>query len=206
MKTIKEQVGGRPLSAVTPEKLMDPSSRPLVEGKAQPWVASVSPEATMNCIVEAWRVLPEETREELKRLLIDSNKNNVPGGGIAGGLARSLRPMNGYTYSKPEPLARAPDNVFVFRGKSGEVLGWRNVFDLPIEYDVELCPGLLQPDSATLSCRFLPDGGPRRRFIVIDEAVENLYGAKMSANFSNHGVVVQRLVLPGEEVSPPMVS
>lgn len=52
MKTIKEQVGGRPLSAVTPEKLMDPSSRPLVEGKAQPWVASVSPEATMNCIVE----------------------------------------------------------------------------------------------------------------------------------------------------------
>ena len=77
--------------------------------------------------------------------------------------------MNGYTYSKPEPLARAPDNVFVFRGKSGEVLGWRNVFDLPIEYDVELCPGLLQPDSATLSCRFLPDGGPRRRFIVIGE-------------------------------------
>lgn len=53
MKTIKEQVGGRPLSAVTPEKkLMDPSSRPVVDGKAQLWVASVSPEATMDCIVE----------------------------------------------------------------------------------------------------------------------------------------------------------
>lgn len=53
MKTIKEQVGGRPLSAVTPEKkLMEPSGRPLVDGKAPLWVASVSPEATMNCIVE----------------------------------------------------------------------------------------------------------------------------------------------------------
>lgn len=94
---------------------------------------------------------------------------SVPGGDTAGGVASSLRPLNGYTYSKPEPLARAPDNVFVFRGKQGEVLGWRNVFDLPIEYDVELCPGLLKPDSATLSCRFLPEGGPRRRFIVIGE-------------------------------------
>lgn len=57
MKTIKEQVGGRPLSAVTPEKkLMDPSSRPVVDGKAQQlWVASVSPEATMSCIVEVGR-------------------------------------------------------------------------------------------------------------------------------------------------------
>ena len=56
MKTIKEQVGGRPLSAVTPEKkLMNPSSRPVVDGKAQPWVASVSPEATMQCIVEVGR-------------------------------------------------------------------------------------------------------------------------------------------------------
>lgn len=56
MKTIKEQVGGRPLSAVTPEKkLMEPSSRPVVDGKAQLWFASVSPDATMDCIVEVGR-------------------------------------------------------------------------------------------------------------------------------------------------------
>lgn len=70
----------------------------------------------------------------------------------------------------PEPLARAPDNVFVFRGKKQEVLGWRNVFELPIQYDVELCPGLLSVDSPTLSYRFLPDDGPRRRFMVIGTA------------------------------------
>lgn len=35
-----------------------------------------------------------------------------------------------------------------------------------------------------------------------DEAVEKLYGAKMSASFNNHGVSVHRVVLPGEEVNP----
>lgn len=79
----------------------------------------------------------------------------------------ATRQLNGYTDSKPEPLARAPENVFVFHGKDQEVLGWRNVFDLPIQYDVELCPGLLSVDSPTLSHRFLPEDGPRRRFVVI---------------------------------------
>lgn len=81
----------------------------------------------------------------------------------------SFQPLNGYDYAKPEPLARAPKNVFVFRGKEQQVLGWRNVFELPIQYDVELCPGLLSPESETLSHRFLPKDGPRRRFVVIGE-------------------------------------
>lgn len=34
-----------------------------------------------------------------------------------------------------------------------------------------------------------------------DAAVEKLYGAEMSANFRNHGVSVNTVVLPGEEVS-----
>lgn len=36
--------------------------------------------------------------------------------------------------------------------------------------------------------------------VAADEAVEKLYGARMSASFNNHGVSVHRLVLPGEEV------
>lgn len=91
----------------------------------------------------------------------------------SGGGLDPFRQLNGYAHSVPEPLARAPDNVFVFRGKKQEVLGWRNVFELPIQYDVELCPGLLSADSPTLSYRFLPDGGPRRRFIVIGTAHVN---------------------------------
>ncbi|CAN0219481.1 unnamed protein product, partial [Hapterophycus canaliculatus] len=133
--------------------------------------------------------------------------SGVPGGDSAGGSGAgplgeaAFQPLNGYDYAKPEPLARAPENVFVFRGKERQVLGWRNVFELPIKYDVELCPGLLSPESATLSHRFLPEDGPRRRFVVIDEAVSELYGAKMTNNFDNHGVEVRYVVLPGEEVT-----
>ncbi|CAM9129103.1 unnamed protein product, partial [Ectocarpus sp. 4 AP-2014] len=204
------QVGGRPLSAVTPEKTMDaPSSQPTVDNEGAQQLreaggAAMPPDLTMKCIVEAWNVLPAETRSELKRLLIESETSSgVPGGDTAGGSLiedeESFQPLNGYDYAKPEPLARAPNNVFVFRGKQQQVLGWRNVFDLPIQYDVELCPGLLSPQSATLSNRFRPEDGPRRRFVVIDEAVSEVYGAKMSANFANHGVEVRYVVLPGEE-------
>ena len=116
---------------------------------------------------------------------------SVPGGDIAGGVASSLRPLNGYTYSKPEPLARAPENVFVFRGKKQEVLGWRNVFDLPIEYDVELCPGLLSAESPTLSCRFLPEGGPRRRFMVIGECRSQIPATRAAGR-----LLVRKLFFP----------
>lgn len=100
----------------------------------------------------------------------------MPGGDTAGGgggliEARnaSFKPLSGYDFAEPEPLARAPKNVFVFKGKEQQVLGWRNVFDLPVQYDVELCPSLLSPESRTLSHRFLPEDGPRRRFVVIGE-------------------------------------
>lgn len=82
-----------------------------------------------------------------------------------------LRQLNGYASSRAEPLARAPNNVFVFRGHQKEVLGWRNVFELPMQYDVELCPGLLSPHSPTLSHRFRPKDGPLRRFVVIGESM-----------------------------------
>ncbi|CAM9851855.1 unnamed protein product [Ectocarpus sp. 6 AP-2014] len=215
MKTIQEQVGGRPLSAVTPEKTMDaPSGQATVDDEGAQQLreaggAAMPPDLTMKCIVEAWNVLPAETRSELQRLLIESETSSgVPGGDTAGGSLKedeeSFQPLNGHDHAKPEPLARAPKNVFVFRGKQQQVLGWRNVFDLPIQYDVELCPGLLSRESATLSNRFRPEDGPRRRFVVIDEAVSEVYGAKMSANFDNHGVEVRYVVLPGEEANKRM--
>ncbi|CAM9767483.1 unnamed protein product [Pylaiella littoralis] len=217
MKTIQQQVGGRPLSAVTPEKNADISgSGPVMEDDKYVQqlreAGEMSPDLTMKCIVESWKVLPEETRAELKRLLIESEENgSVPGGDTAGGgggliEARnaSFKPLSGYDFAEPEPLARAPKNVFVFKGKEQQVLGWRNVFDLPVQYDVELCPSLLSPESRTLSHRFLPEDGPRRRFVVIDEAVSELYGAKMTKNFGDHGVEVHYVVLPGEEANKRM--
>lgn len=99
-----------------------------------------------------------------------TDENSVFKSDTAGGPTDRLGQLNGHAFSHPEPLVRAPDNVYVFRGKNNEVLGWRNVFDLPIQYDVELCPRMLSPESLTLAFRFLPKDGPRRRFIVIGES------------------------------------
>lgn len=58
MKTIREQVGGRPLSAVTPEKKeMDTPSRPMVDGNAQLGDAVISAESAMKCIIEVGKIL-----------------------------------------------------------------------------------------------------------------------------------------------------
>lgn len=37
--------------------------------------------------------------------------------------------------------------------------------------------------------------------VTADEAVSEMYGAKMTKNFGNHGVEVHYVVLPGEEAS-----
>ena len=51
----------------------------------------------------------------------------------------------------------------------------------------------------TVPCRFLCCS-PAATCIAADESVSEMYGAKMSKNFSNHGVEVHYVVLPGEEV------
>ncbi|CAM9742532.1 unnamed protein product, partial [Phaeothamnion confervicola] len=116
-----------------------------------------------------------------------------------------FKPLNGYTAIHPEPLPLAPENVFVFRGhteggkKGPQTLGWRNVFQLPVQYDVELCDGLLRPESAVLATRMMPRNGLRRRFIVVDDKVNELYGDKMAAYFAHHDVETHVVVLRGEE-------
>lgn len=56
MKIIQEQVGGRPLSAVTPERMgAEAACRTQLEGMVQLWVAAgagTSQEATMKRIIE----------------------------------------------------------------------------------------------------------------------------------------------------------
>jgi 3-dehydroquinate synthetase len=117
-----------------------------------------------------------------------------------------FKPLNGYT-ARPEPLPRAPENVFVFKREGdGKVLGWRNVFQLPIQYDVELCPGgVLSFESTALATRLMPTGGAgRRRFLVVDAAVHKLYGASIARYFDHHGIAAHSVVLPGEECNKRM--
>jgi 3-dehydroquinate synthetase len=123
-----------------------------------------------------------------------------------------------------KPLERAPDNVFSFSKthtkETTEVektaasivtrktsivtrtRGWRNIFTLPISYDINVIPygTILDP----LNPQLLDSTGPRseeynRRFAVIDEAIEKLYGEKIRSYFIANGIELTTCVLAGGE-------
>lgn len=98
-----------------------------------------------------------------------------------------------------EPLPRAPENVFLLRDDQGQHFGWRNVFQVPVSYDVELIRGLLDPHNDDLAIKHIPSDLVRRRFVVIDANVHAIYGERLAAYFALHGVKAHMMVLPGEE-------
>mmetsp|Transcript_20048 Transcript_20048/g.29735 ORF Transcript_20048/g.29735 Transcript_20048/m.29735 type:complete len:525 (+) Transcript_20048:138-1712(+) len=122
------------------------------------------------------------------------------------------------------PLERAPKNVFSFSKRSisekvndGDKLsagtsksetivtttkGWRNIFSLPISYDVNMIPPgtLLNPKNPQL----LESTGVhpkeyKRRFAVIDQAVEKIYGDQIRSYFQYRNIELHYIVLAGEE-------
>jgi 3-dehydroquinate synthase len=122
------------------------------------------------------------------------------------------------------PLERAPKNVFSFEKthveevvhvqKNGNKLtttttktvstgrGWRNVFSLPISYDVNVVPHgtLLDPSNPQL----LHATGPtseeyKRRFAVVDNAVDELYGDAIRAYFVAKGIELTTIIINGGE-------
>ncbi|GKY99265.1 hypothetical protein MPSEU_000881600 [Mayamaea pseudoterrestris] len=123
-----------------------------------------------------------------------------------------------------KPLERAPENVFSFHKIQTKedtrvettpaaivttkktivtrTRGWRNVFTLPISYDVNIVPygTLLDAENPQL----LDATGPRmedynRAFAVLDEAVDRLYGAKVRAYFASNKIELTVSVLKGGE-------
>jgi 3-dehydroquinate synthetase len=123
-----------------------------------------------------------------------------------------------------KPLERAPKNVFEFQKssttESTEVKetnaavittrtsivtttrGWRNVFTLPISYDVNMIKygTILDPVNPQLleSTGNQPEGY-NRRFAVIDAEVERLYGKNIKAYFQANGIELTTCVLNGGE-------
>ena len=122
------------------------------------------------------------------------------------------------------PLERAPRNVFSFSKTSTKTTtsvektaasvvtrktsivtrtkGWRNVFTLPISYDVNVIPygTILDPNNPQLldSTGVHPEGY-NSRFAVIDEAIQELYGDKIQQYFIQHGIALTTCVLAGGE-------
>ena len=131
-----------------------------------------------------------------------------------------------------KPLERAPKNVFEFskthtkettqiEKTSAAVVttktsimtrtrGWRNVFTLPIAYDVNMIPRgtMLDPSNPSLldATGNHPEGY-NRRFAVLDDAIERLYGEKIRNYFLQNGIELTTCVLNGGEADKrPAVS
>jgi len=122
------------------------------------------------------------------------------------------------------PLERAPENVFEFKKttsretvnveKTGSSTvttkttimtsskGWRNIFTLPISYDVNMVPTgtLLAPSNLQLleSTGILPEGY-NSRFAVVDEAVNDIYGEKIHEYFTAQNIELTTIIIPGGE-------
>lgn len=122
------------------------------------------------------------------------------------------------------PLERAPKNVFEFKKsisresvnvktngsstvttKTTTIMttkGWRNIFTLPISYDVNMVPAgtILDPSNSQLfeSTGIHPEGY-NTRFAVVDEAVNDIYGQKIRDYFTAQNIDLTIIVIPGGE-------
>lgn len=78
---------------------------------------------------------------------------------------------------------------------------WKIDTHLPVAYDIVETPRLLDPDNPELSTT--PDGttSQRARLVVLDDAVERIYGEEVRRYFDKRGVECRVLVMPGNEQS-----
>lgn len=66
-----------------------------------------------------------------------------------------------------QPFSPSAFHVHNIQGKH---CGWRNTFNLPVSYDVEMIPGILDLQNDALAVRHIPTDLTRRRFIVIGKS------------------------------------
>jgi len=128
-----------------------------------------------------------------------------------------------------KPLLRAPKNVFAFEKTHTEEFtdvkkvgsktvttntkvvstgrGWRNIFTLPISYDVNLVPdgSLLDPtNSQLLEATGVHPEGYNRRFAAIDDQVDKIYGERIREYFAIRGIELTTSILAGGEAEKRM--
>eukprot|EP00178_Gracilaria_changii_P003269 TRINITY_DN147_c0_g2_i1.p1 TRINITY_DN147_c0_g2~~TRINITY_DN147_c0_g2_i1.p1 ORF type:complete len:419 (+),score=98.32 TRINITY_DN147_c0_g2_i1:1394-2650(+) len=98
-------------------------------------------------------------------------------------------------------LPSAPRNVFVHnadRAQTHKVHGWTNYYELPVEYSVEIHHGILSPQNSALATRYMP-AAYKRRFVVIDQNVHQLYSRAILDYFAHYGVLCKLVLIEGEE-------
>ncbi|MFI0192935.1 sedoheptulose 7-phosphate cyclase [Streptomyces sp. NPDC017082] len=76
---------------------------------------------------------------------------------------------------------------------------WLVESQLPVAYEIVVTHGLLSPDNPELLTVPGGEGGGGTRLVVVDDAVDVLYGERVRAYFDHHRADVEYLVLPGGE-------
>ena len=130
------------------------------------------------------------------------------------------------------PLERAPENVFAFTkthtAERTDVVktpastittttkvvstsrGWRNVFSLPVSYDVNMVSHgtIFDPINSQLAdATGVHPEGYNTRFAVVDAAVDALYGDRIRGYFGSRGIALTTCVIDGGEADKrPAVS
>lgn len=99
-------------------------------------------------------------------------------------------------------------NVFSFENKCDHGISWTVVSPIVFTYRVIQCKNLLDPSNGTLLWGHLEDeqlestissSKPVKRFVVIDQTVNQLYGSRVAKYFEDRGVVYKILPLPTTE-------
>lgn len=98
--------------------------------------------------------------------------------------------------------------IFSYESKSDHRVSWTVVSPIVFTYRVIQCNNLLDPRNDTLLWGHLGDeerkgtisnSKPVRRFVVIDETVNQLYGSQVTQYFEHRGAVYKILPLPTTE-------
>lgn len=157
--------------------------------------------------------------------LLGSSKESDTDDDVENGVVTHEKcPLSGADFTL-SPLERAPKNVFAFTKtqttEKSEVVktssatittttkvvstsrGWRNIFSLPISYDVNMVAhGTLfeTVNSQLLDATGVHEEGYNTRFAVVDAEVEKLYGDKIREYFVAKGIELTMCVINGGEL------
>lgn len=189
-----------------------------------------NPSATLSqSTLDAWLSLPADVRSALARLetsketeYTSSSSDNSQSNKTDDEVVEENSALG--TKIVLKPLERAPKNVFEFSKSHTKELtnvtktsasvvttkttiltrtrGWRNTFNLPISYDVNVIPygTILDPaNPQLLEATGNHPEGYNRRFAVIDEAVNALFGNKIRAYFAAMDIELTTCILAGGE-------
>jgi 3-dehydroquinate synthetase len=108
----------------------------------------------------------------------------------------SLKP----TSLKPPSLKSHAITEGLFASEHDDGLRWRVNARKLVSYEVHLSPDLLDPSDATLVRAGSLDGGRgRRRLVVLETRVHELFGARIRAYFDAHRVVHEFCVIDAHE-------